>query len=272
MTISTKVRERMVAGLKAMLPIITQLKARDVSEADTVTLVKEVLQEVFGYDKFAELTSEHAIQGRFCDIAIKVDDKLIELVEVKAIGLTLSDKHLGQVVDYAANQPVDWVILTNGSVWRLYEILFGKPIDKRVIAEVDVMQIDVKKEDSVNLLYLFTKEALTKGAVDDFRDLQDATSRFTLAALLLNNDHVVSTIRSELRKVVDVLVDADRILKVLREDVIKRDVLEGANAERATRQVKKKAAHPSKSSNGEDAPQGKPEPADAGDCAAPVQS
>jgi hypothetical protein len=31
-----------------MVPILQQQKARDVSEADTVTLIKDVLAEVFG--------------------------------------------------------------------------------------------------------------------------------------------------------------------------------------------------------------------------------
>jgi hypothetical protein len=44
-----------------------------------------------------------------------------------------------------------------------------------------------------------------------------------LAALLTENDSVISAIRRELRRVVDVLVDDGEILKVLREEVIKRD-------------------------------------------------
>jgi len=42
-----------------------------VSEADTITLVKDLLSEVLGYDKYAELTSEHSIRGTYCDLAIK---------------------------------------------------------------------------------------------------------------------------------------------------------------------------------------------------------
>ena len=58
MPITTRVRDRMTAGLKRLLPILAQQKTRDVSEADTVTLVKDVMAEAFGYDKYAELTGE----------------------------------------------------------------------------------------------------------------------------------------------------------------------------------------------------------------------
>lgn len=47
----------MTSGLKRLVPIILQQRAKDISEADTVTLVKDVLADVFGYDKYAELLS-----------------------------------------------------------------------------------------------------------------------------------------------------------------------------------------------------------------------
>ena len=56
------------------------------------------------------------------DLAIKVDGKLALLIEVKAIGLELKDGHVKQAVDYAANQGCDWVVLTNGMIWRVYKL------------------------------------------------------------------------------------------------------------------------------------------------------
>src|SRR3954466_3481174 len=110
MAVPNRIRKRVQQGLKRRVPSIQQQKARDVSEADTVTLVKDLLAEVFGYDKYAELTSEHSIRGTYCDLAIKIDDKLVQLVEVKAIGISLEDRHVKQAVDYAANQGVEWVV------------------------------------------------------------------------------------------------------------------------------------------------------------------
>jgi len=237
---SNKVRDRLVSGLKRMGAIIAQQKARDVSEADTVTLVKDLMSEVFGYDKYAELTSEHAIRGTFCDLAVRVEDKLIELVEVKAIGISLDDRHVKQVIDYASNQGIEWVILTNGVVWRLYEVIFAKPIDKRLLVEIDLTTVDLRREEDLERLYLFTKEGFKKGAQIELRDRQDATSRFMLAALLLNNDSVIATVRRELRRVVDVMVDDSVIVNVLRDELIKREVLEGPAYELAIKRVKKK--------------------------------
>ena len=141
-----------MSGLKRLLPIIEQQKTRDVSEADTVTLVKDLMAEVFGFDKYAEVTSEHAIRGTYCDLCVKIDDKTIELIEIKSAGTTLDDRHVKQAIDYAANEGVVWVVLTNGSVWRLYEVCFGKPIDKRLITEIDLTTLELRHEDCVDCL------------------------------------------------------------------------------------------------------------------------
>jgi hypothetical protein len=237
MAIAAKVRDRLVTGLKRMLPIVAQQKDRDVSEADTVTLVKDLLAEVFGFEKYTELTSEHAIRGTYCDLAVKIDTKLVELIEVKSAGSILDDRHVKQSVDYASNQGVEWVILTNATIWRLYEVIFAKPIDKRLLCEMDISQLDLRKDCDLEKLFLFTKEGFLKGTHVELRDRQDATSRYLLAALLVHNDSVVAAIRRELRRVVDVLVDDADIIRVLTEEVIKRDTLEGPPAEEAAKRV-----------------------------------
>ena len=58
MTVPKKVADRLVAGIKHYQPILNAAKARDVGEADTVTIVKDMLADVFGYDKYSEVTSE----------------------------------------------------------------------------------------------------------------------------------------------------------------------------------------------------------------------
>jgi hypothetical protein len=82
MPIPTKVSARIAAGLKRFQPILAAAKSRDVNESDTVVVVTDVLQEVFGYDKYSEITSEHSIRGTFCDLAIKLDGRIATLIEV----------------------------------------------------------------------------------------------------------------------------------------------------------------------------------------------
>ena len=61
--ISKKVVERLTTGLKRFQPILSNSKARDDGEADTVMIVTDMLADVFGYDKYSEVTAEYAIRG-----------------------------------------------------------------------------------------------------------------------------------------------------------------------------------------------------------------
>lgn len=232
-----RVVDRIRSAHKVFAPILVSQRDRDVSEADTVTIVKDLLSDMFGYDKYAEVTSEHAIRGTYCDLAIKIEGKLRLLIEVKAIGLTLTQKHIKQAVDYAANQGVDWVVLTNGVRWIMFQIIFGKPIDAKEIASFDLLSGDLKKEEGLECLFLLTREGFMKGAIAEFAEKQQAMSRYMLAALLVGDGDVVNVIRRELRRVTDLLVPPEAILRVLRQEVIKREALEGDEATAAARAI-----------------------------------
>ena len=232
-TIPSKVEQRIKDGLKRFAPILVAQRDRDVSEADTVTVVKDILSDVLGYDKYLEVTSEHAIRGTYCDLAIKLEGKLRLLIEVKAIGIQLAEKHTKQAVDYATNQGLDWVALTNGIRWMLYRIHFKKPIEAKLVAEFDLLATDLKSESDLEKVYLI------RGAVVEFSEKQSATSKYLIAALLLHDEDVLTGIRRELRKVTGILVEPGVIAEVLRNDIIKREALEGEEATQSERRILK---------------------------------
>lgn len=239
--IPTKVSARLAAGLKRFQPILDSARARDVSEADTVTIVKDVLAEVLGYDKYAELTSEHAIRGTYCDLAVKIEGKLAWLIEVKAAGVELKDGHVKQAIDYAANQGCEWVALTNGVRWLVYRVGFGKPIESTQIAEIDVATLNPRKEDDLSLLWLLSKEGWLKSHLEDFAAQQEALSKYSIGALL-TSDSVLSVLRRELRRInPETRIDMEQIEAVLRAEVLKREILEGDRADAARKAIARAA-------------------------------
>jgi predicted type IV restriction endonuclease len=259
-TIPSKVEQRIKDGLKRFGPILVAQRDRDVSEADTVTVVKDILSDVLGYDKYLEVTSEHAIRGTYCDLAIKLEGKLRLLIEVKAIGIQLAEKHTKQAVDYATNQGLDWVALTNGIRWMLYRIHFKKPIEAKLVAEFDLLSTDLKSESDLEKVYLISREGLIRGAVVEFSEKQNATSKFLIAALLLHDEDVLTGIRRELRKVTGILVEPAVIAEVLRNDIIKREALEGEEAIQSERRILKENRR-GKEEPAPTAPAASPEPA-----------
>jgi hypothetical protein len=91
MAIPGKVATRLAAGIKRFQPIVLGAKSRDINESDTVIIVTDMLEGVFGFDNYAEVTSEMMIRSTFCDLAIRLDGKIRVIIEVKAIGLELKE-------------------------------------------------------------------------------------------------------------------------------------------------------------------------------------
>ena len=241
-SVPSKVADRLVKGMKRFQPILANAKSRDDGEADTVMIVTDMLAEVFGYDKYSEVTAEYSIRGTYCDLATKIEGQLQALIEVKAVGLELKDAHVKQAVDYAANQGVDWVVLTNGLCWRVYKVTFTKPIDHELVIEIDFCSLDPRNKAHLEQLYLWCKEGWIKSVLGDYHTQKQALSRFFLGAMVLS-EPVLEVIRRELRRVSpDVRIETDQIKHVLSNEVIKREVMEGEKAEEAVKKIARAAS------------------------------
>jgi hypothetical protein len=243
LAIPKKVADRISAGIKRFQPIIAAAKARDVNESDTVTIVTDMLAEVFGYDKYTEITSEHAIKSNFCDLAIRLDGSAQPrmLIEVKAIGIELKDQYVRQAVDYAANKGVDWVVLTNAENWRVYKVIFGKPIEEEIVFEFVFSKLDPKSEASIEMIFTISKEGWQKSALAELQERKKALDRYLFGAILLS-DPVLGVVRRELKRLSpNVKIEEQEIRTVLVQDVLKREVLEGEKADVARKQISRAA-------------------------------
>ena len=237
-----KVLERLQGSVKRYQSVLSSAKSRDVGESDTVTIVVDILTYVFGYEKYAEITSEFAIKGNRCDLAIKLDGTLQLLIEVKAVGLDLKENFVKQAVDYAANQGVDWVVLTNGIVWRVYHVKFEKPISQELLIEIDFSSINPKSEKDIDSLFLLCKEGWTKSVLGDYHSQRQALSRYFLGNLILS-EPILQVVRRELRRISpDIKVEIDDIKQVISSEVLKREVVEGEQAEAAVKKINRTAS------------------------------
>jgi predicted type IV restriction endonuclease len=240
MKIPSRVEPRLISGIKRFQPILVSAKARDVNESDTAIIVTDMLSDLFGYDKFGgEITSELSIRGTFCDLATKLDGKVQLLLEVKAIGLELKDAHVKQAIDYAANKGIEWVVLTNGTNWRIYKVTFAKPIDGELVCEINFLTIEPKNSEHLEQLYTLTKEGWTKQVLTDLHEQRQALSKFVIAAVTMS-EAVLDIMRRELKRLCpDVKILNEQILNVLLLEVLKREVVEGEKADEAKKKVAK---------------------------------
>ncbi len=236
--IPKKVIERF-SNIKMFQQVATAHKARDVSEADTVTLVKDMLSGVFGFDKYGELTSEQQIRGTFCDLAVKIDGNIRYLIEVKAAAVDLNDTHLRQAINYGANQGIEWVVLTNSIDWRLYRIKFGQPITHDLVSSVNIFELNLKNEDHQNKLFLLCREGLTSDAMSNFHNRAQLFNQYTVAQVVMS-PAIISALRRELKKLYPELkVDENQLGDLVTNEVLKRDVVDSENAKEAAQKTKR---------------------------------
>ena len=237
-----KVHDRIISNLKTYQQVAASHKSRDVSEADTVTLVKDMLAYVFGYDKYEELTSEQQIRCTYCDLAVKIEGKIKYLIEVKAAGIELNDNHLRQALNYGANQGIEWVVLTNSIDWRLYRIKFGQPIDFEEVSSFCVLSVNLKNEDDLRKMFLLCREGLSTDAMGIYHQHTQLLNKFTIAQVV-QSEPVVTMIRRELRRIFPELkVDQEQISDILKNDVLKREVIEGDKVKETQAKIKKVTA------------------------------
>ena len=199
----------------------------------------DILADIFGYDKYSEITSELAIRGTYCDLAIKIDGKFQYLIECKSIGTELKEAHLRQALDYGAKAGIPWVVLTNGISWQVHKIRFEQPVDHDLVCSFNLQEINYKKEDDQNKLFILCKEGLSRDCREDYYEKMQCLNRFIIGALIVS-EPVVNVVRKELRKFAEGLkIDNEEIEKIIKLEVLKRDILEGEDANKAISKIKR---------------------------------
>ncbi len=266
--ISKKVIDRIITQLKKYQAILSGAKDRDISESDTVVIIGDMLAEVLGYKKYTEITTEFAIRGTYVDLAVKVDGNVRFLIEAKAIGVALKDNHVKQAIDYGANHGIEWVVLTNGIIWQVYKIHFRQPIDKSLIFEVDVLQANPRNALLLECFGNLSREGFTHSSMTAFFQQQQATSKYSIAAMLAS-EPMLHALKKEIRKVsANVKVEEDFLKCVLQNEVLKRELVEGEEAKQAADFLKKAlkaASKPKQKAESKIAPElSKPEISSAG--------
>jgi hypothetical protein len=239
MPVPKKVEERIKKYLPKFQKVLESAKLRDINESDTVQLITDMLEEVFGFAKFVEITSELQIRGTYCDLAIKIEGKFPYLIEVKAIGTELKDKHKKQAIDYGANKGIVWIILTNGLHWNVYRIRFEQPINYDLVFSLDICALSAKSPKDLEMLFMLSKEALGKNLKEEYYAKVQNVNRYIIGNMLLT-DAFTGLLKRELKRFSEgTKIESEEIFEILQNEVLKRDIVEGDEAEEAKKRIKK---------------------------------
>lgn len=240
-----KIPNVVINRLNKQIPIFKRIfvdaQNRDVNESDTVTIITDMLQDVFGFDKYTEITREFAIQGTYCDLAVKINDAVQYLIEVKAIGISLKENHIRQAVNYAAKHGVSWVVLTNGIDWQLYKVSVEGKVTSEIISSFSLLDINVKSQSDLNLLFMLCRRGTDKNLIQEYYEYRQSINKQMITAVIAS-DPVISVVRRELKKIKNGLkVKDDEIRAILLDQIVKRELIESDELKKSMLTVKKLA-------------------------------
>lgn len=239
MNIPKKVSERISKNLPKFKRILKKASDKDVNESDTVSIITDMLEAIFGYDKYDEVTSEYAVKGTFCDLAITLNKKLKFLIEAKAIGKTLNENHLHQALTYGAKEGCHWIILTNGVDWNVYHVDKMPKLEAKLLFKLNILEINLRQKDTLESLFVICKEGQSKNAIDELSEKANIVNKHTISAIL-TDEKIINAVRLQLNKISDTIkTNNDDVLDIISNDVIKRDILDDDAYKKAKAKLKR---------------------------------
>ena len=200
--------------LKKFLPYLLQAQAESLNEADTVQRIVKMFEEVLGYDVMSEVTREAQIKGGYVDLVIKVEGNIRFLVEAKAAGTTLRDRHIEQAERYAAEGNIRWVLLTNGVQWNMYHLSFDEGIEYERVFAIDLSSDTL--DQASEYLGLLHRQAARNRALETFWEHRIALSPESIGRALFTEE-VLRFIRRSIRKNEGILIDPEDLAKAIHE-------------------------------------------------------
>jgi hypothetical protein len=213
-------QSKLLLALKAYKKKFLDRDLTELDESGTRLMINSFLSDVLGYLPIEEIKTEYMIKGTYADYVVQLTGVRHFLVEVKALSLQLSEKHLRQTINYGANEGIEWALLTNGKHFEFYKILFNKPIESRKIFSIDLKDGGNLKHDAELLQYLH-KEAVVKKSLKQLWNKCEALDPINVAGIIYCKE-VVGVVKKLIKtKYGEKCEDAD-IIKSLNRIVLEK--------------------------------------------------
>lgn len=235
-------KSKMLLALKSYKKQFLNRDLTELDESGTRLMINSFLCDVLGYLPIEEIKTEYMIKGTYADYVIQIGGIRHFLVEVKALSLQLSEKHLRQTINYGANEGIEWALLTNGKQFDFYKILFNKPIESRKVFSVDLTDTSTLKHDIEHLQYLH-KEAIVKKGLKQLWNKCEALDPLNVAGIIYCKE-VVAVIKKLIKNKYGEKCEEADIMKSLNRIVLEKidpTLIKPMRSGKTERKVKKAA-------------------------------
>ncbi len=107
---------------------------------------------------------EYSVNQQRADYALMSKDKPRAVVEAKRLGSDLGDDQIMQALNYANWDGIDYMIVSDGDRWEMYEVFKRGPLNKRLLMKLELSQQPADKNASQ--AWAMRKPNLTSKAPD----------------------------------------------------------------------------------------------------------
>lgn len=193
------------------------------NEYTTRTIFIDPLLAVLGWDvrDTEEVELEHTtVDGKFVDYAMKLNRSVVLHLEAKQLGKPLDDvKEITQVVGYAANDGIEWCVLTNGVRYKVYKVSEKASAPDKLLFEVSIDPKDsvgLPVEDLAKQFSRLSRDSMATGFLDQLGTEIFTTGKVRKALDRLFAENSPSLIRLIRKTMSDASVTPSQIEQALR--------------------------------------------------------
>jgi len=167
-----------------------------------------------------EVDLEHpTVDGKSVDYAMKINRKVVLHLEAKQIGDPLDDvKSITQVVGYAANDGVEWCVLTNGVRYKVYKASEMASAPDKLLFEMSIDPDDsngLTVEEIAKQFNRLSRDSMAEGRLDQLGAEIFTTSKVRKALDRLFIEESPSLIRLIRKTMADASVTPSQIAQAL---------------------------------------------------------
>ena len=88
---------------------------------------------------------EYPIKKKKADYVLMSNDEPDAVIEAKSLGTQLDDETIMQAINYANMAGIQYMVITNGDDWVMYDVFSPKPIEERILMELKITRTPAHK-------------------------------------------------------------------------------------------------------------------------------
>jgi hypothetical protein len=133
-------------------------------EENTRSKLIQPFLKVLGWSVAFDAKMEHKLQvgstRKSVDYALEIEDSPVIFVEAKGLYEDMDDNHINQIESYMRVADINWGVLTNGKIYKIYRMDYrGQNSKITEIYEIDATEVSKYKADA----QIISKDSIESG-------------------------------------------------------------------------------------------------------------